>query len=301
MSMDTATPAFIGGFEERIVSTVDGLALYARDYPPLAPETGLPVICLHGLTRNSRDFEVVAPRIAALGRRVIALDVRGRGKSANDPDPAHYVPAVYAQDVIRLMDALDVPKAVFIGTSMGGLITMTLAMMAPERIAAAVLNDVGPKVDMRGLARIASYVGHVTPVDDWAAAATANRATNGHAFPERIDDDAFWVTLARRVFRVRDDGRLELDYDPHIALAFADFDEDGPEPDLTPLFQALAAKPVLSVRGELSDLLTADTIAQMRAIKPDMDTVTVENIGHAPTLEEPEAWDAMLSFLAKVD
>ncbi len=299
--MDSGAPIAIGGFEERIVETVDGLTIYARDYPPLLPETGLPVICLHGLTRNSRDFEVVAPRIAALGRRVIAADMRGRGKSANDPDPAHYVPAVYAQDVLALMDKLGVAKAVFVGTSMGGLITMVLAALAPDRIAASVLNDVGPRLNMSGLARISAYVGRTQAVDSWAEAAEAVRATQGSAFPERTDDEAFWQTFARRTFRTREDGRLEFDYDPLIALAFADFDEDAPPPDLTPLFSALAQKPLLSVRGGLSDLLADDVVALMRELKPDLETVTVDNIGHAPTLEEPEAWDALLDFLAKAD
>lgn len=299
--MDAGAPVGIGGFEERVIATVDGLALYARDYPPLAPETGLPVICLHGLTRNSRDFETVAPRIAALGRRVIAADMRGRGKSANDPDPAHYVLAVYAQDVIALMDKLGIAKAVFVGTSMGGLITMTLATMAPDRIAASVLNDVGPKLTAAGLARISGYVGHVQPLDSWAEAAEGIRAINGAAFPERLDDEAFWLAFARRTFRARDDGRVELDYDPHIALAFADFDEWTATPDLTPFFAALAAKPVLSVRGAISDLFSAEAVDGMRAVKPDLETVTVENVGHAPVLDEPEAWDAVLEFLAKVE
>ncbi len=299
--MDSGAPIAIGGFEERIIETVDGLTIYARDYPPLLPETGLPVICLHGLTRNSRDFEVVAPRIAALGRRVIAADMRGRGKSANDPDPAHYVPAVYAQDVLAMMDKLGIAKAVFVGTSMGGLITMVLAALAPDRIVASVLNDVGPKLNMEGLARISAYVGRTQPVDSWAEAAEAVRATNGAAFPERADDDAFWLNFARRTFRTRDDDRLEFDYDPLIALAFADFDADAPPPDLTPLFSALAQKPMLSVRGGLSDLLADDVVAMMRELKPGLESVTVENIGHAPTLEEAEAWDALLDFLAKVD
>lgn len=299
--MDAGAPITIGGFEERVIATVDGLALYARDYAPLLPVTGLPVICLHGLTRNSRDFEVIAPRIAALGRRVIAADMRGRGKSANDPDPAHYVPAVYAQDVLKLMDALGIPKAVFIGTSMGGLITMALAMMAPDRIAASVLNDVGPKLNAQGLSRIAGYVGHVQPVASWAEAAEAIRATNGSAFPERIDDEPFWLAFARRAFHVRGDGQIEFDYDPHIALAFADFDEDAPAPDLTPLFTALAAKPMLSVRGGLSDILTAEAVAGMREANPALETVTIANIGHAPMLDEPDAWDAVLDFLAKVE
>jgi len=299
--MDSGAPLSIGGFEERVIATVDGLALYARDYPPLLPETGLPVVCLHGLTRNSRDFEIIAPRIAVLGRRVIAPDMRGRGNSANDPDPAHYVPAVYAQDVIKLLDELGVAKAVFIGTSMGGIITMALATMAPDRIAAAVLNDIGPKVKMEGLGRIAAYVGNVQPLESWDEAAEANRATNGAAFPERLDDMAFWRAFARRTFRTLEDGRVELDYDPHIALAFADFNPDDAPPDMTPLFQALASKPVLSVRGALSDLFDEGGVEAMRALKSDLDTVTVEAVGHAPMLDEPEAWDAVLDFLARVE
>lgn len=299
--MDSGAPVAIGGFEERIIATIDGLALYARDYPPLLPETGLPVICLHGLTRNSRDFEVVAPRIAALGRRVIAPDMRGRGQSANDPDPAHYVPAVYAQDVLKLLDALEIPRAVFVGTSMGGLITMVLATIAPDRIAASVLNDVGPKLSTAGLGRIASYVGRSQPVASWEEAAEAVRSINGSAYPERADDDPFWRAFARRTFRQRDDGQLETDYDPHIALAFADFDEDATPPDLTPLFQALSAKPVLSIRGGLSDILTVDSVGHMKSVNPNLETATIENIGHAPALDEPDAWDALLDFLAKVD
>jgi len=299
--MDSGAPIGIGGYEERIIATVDELALYARDYPPLEPVTGLPVICLHGLTRNSRDFEIIAPRIAALGRRVIVPDMRGRGKSSNDPDPAHYVPAVYAQDVLKLMDQLGIPKAVFIGTSMGGLITLVIAATTQGRIAASVLNDVGPQVNTSGLSRIASYVGNVQPVATIQDAAEAIRSTNGAAFPDRLDDDAFWLAFARRTFRARDDGQFELDYDPHIALAFADFDEDATPPDLTPLFQALSAKPVLSIRGGLSDILTPEGVAHMKGINPNLETATIENIGHAPTLDEPDSWDAILDFLAKAD
>ncbi len=299
--MDSGAAPFIGEFEERVIATIDELALYARDYPPLRPVTGLPVICLHGLTRNSRDFEVVAPRIAALGRRVVAPDMRGRGKSANDPDPAHYVPAVYAQDVLKLMDALEIERAVFIGTSMGGLIAMVLATMAPDRIAASVLNDVGPKLNPAGMARIATYVGRTRPVPSWEEAAEAVRAVNGGAYPERLDDEPFWLAFARRTFRQREDGLFETDYDPHIALAFADFDEDAPPPDLSPLFQALAQRPMLSVRGAISDLFGADVVEAMQAMKADLETVTVSNIGHAPMLDEPEAWDAVLDFLARVD
>lgn len=298
--MDAGGSVQIGGFEERVIATVDGLALYARDYPALAPVTGVPVICLHGLTRNSRDFDVIAPRIAALGRRVIAADMRGRGKSANDPDPAHYVPAVYAQDVLKLMDTLSIPQAVFVGTSMGGIITMLLAATAPDRIAASVLNDVGPKLSVEGLGRIASYVGHVVPMANWQAAADAARETQRDVFPDRRDDGDFWMAHARRTCRELEDGRVELDYDPHIALAFADFDPEAPPPDMTPIFQALATKPILVVRGALSDVLPPATVALMRAMKADLDVAEIEHVGHAPTLDEAAAWDAILDFLAKV-
>ena len=135
----------------------------------------------------------------------------------------------------------------------------------------------------------------------WAEAAEAVRSINGSAYPERADDDAFWLRAARRTFRERDDGQLETDYDPHIALAFADFDEDATPPDLTPLFQALSAKPVLSIRGGLSDILTSEGVAYMKGINPNLETATIENIGHAPALDEPDAWDAILDFLAKAD
>lgn len=298
--MDTGAPAFIGGYSERVVATIDELSLYARDYAPLEPATGLPVICLHGLTRNSRDFEVVAPRIAALGRRVIAPDMRGRGQSANDPDPSHYAPAVYAQDVLTLMDALGIPKAVFVGTSMGGLITMVISTIAPDRIAASVLNDVGPKLNLEGLERIATYVGRVEPVSSWQEAAEAVRAINGQAYPERLDDEAFWLAFARRTYRQSEDGMIEADYDPHIALAFIDIGDEPPA-DLTPVFAALAQKPMLLVRGENSDILTSAGAEEMRTLKPDLVTAEIPNVGHAPMLDEPESWNALLDFLAQVE
>lgn len=296
--MDSAG-AILGPSEERFVDTVDGLRLFARDYPPLPPVTGAPVLLLHGLTRNSRDFETVAPRIAALGRRVIVPDMRGRGRSAYDPDPAHYVPAVYAQDVLTLLDRLGVSEAVFVGTSMGGIITMVVAALAPSRIAAAVLNDIGPRLESAGLARISALVGSTRPVANWAEAAAAARAINGAAFPDRDTDQAYWDTFARRLFHQRSDGLIETDYDANIALAFTDPETAAPI-DMTPLFEKLTGKPVLSVRGALSDLFSASTVEHMRNVKPDLETVEVDHVGHAPVLDEPQAWDALLDFLARV-
>ena len=297
--MDTAAPALAGAFEERRIDTVDGLKIYARDYAPRPPATGLPVICLHGLTRNSKDFEIIAPRIAALGRRVVAADMRGRGQSSHDPDPAHYVPAIYAQDVLTLMDKLEIKQAVFVGTSMGGIITMVIAALAPDRIAASALNDIGPKVSTEGITRIGSYVGRSQPVDSWQAAAEAVRSVMGQAHPTRLDDDGYWLAYAHRTWTQRAGGKIEVDYDPSIALAFSD-SETAPPVDMTALFQALAKKPMLSIHGAASDLLSADTVAYMKTLKPDLVAVDVPNTGHAPMLDEPEAWDALLDFLAVV-
>ncbi|MDX2276059.1 MAG: alpha/beta hydrolase [Hyphomonadaceae bacterium] len=296
--MDAGAPV-LGGFSESFVDTVDGLKLYTRDYEPLLPQTGAPVICLHGLTRNSRDFETVAPRIAALGRRVIAPDMRGRGRSDYDQDPAHYVPTVYAQDVLTLLDKLEISEAVFLGTSMGGIITMVVSALAPNRVAAAVLNDIGPRLKTEGLTRIASYVGRTPPIDAWEQAVAAVRGLAEPVYPARADDAAFWDTFTRRLFRQREDGKFVPDYDANIALAFSDPETATPV-DMTPLFKALAAKPVLSVRGALSDLFGPDIVVYMQSLKTDMEAVEVPDVGHAPILDEPAAWDPILDFLARV-
>ena len=167
----------MAGFAEQRWSSPDGLSLYARDYAASGGGARLPVVCLHGLTRNAKDFEAVAPRIAALGRRVIVPDVRGRGLSARDPNPANYHPKVYARDVAGLLDALGIPRAIFLGTSMGGIITMALAAARPKLIAASILNDVGPEIASEGVARILGYAGKGTRIGSWQDAADYLRRT----------------------------------------------------------------------------------------------------------------------------
>lgn len=292
----------IGGFQDITFRTSDGIDLYARDYAAQGADSGKPpVLCLHGLTRNSRDFEDFAPKVAALGRRVLALDVRGRGRSGYDPNPARYVPPVYAGDVGAFLAAQNIPSAVFVGTSMGGLITMLLAAMAPNLIAGAVLNDVGPKLEQAALDRIGAYVGVKNPpAKDWAEAARRCEVINSRAFPDA--DEAFWLAFARRTHAQRENG-IVWDYDPNIAAPFKqDYSktEEKPAFDLTPYFDALAQKPLLAVRGGISDLLSAEGLDFMRARAPHMRTVEVTNVGHAPFLTEPEAWAAVAAFLETV-
>lgn len=285
-------------FVERRWRSRDGLGLYARDYAPVGDSGGLPVVCLHGLTRNSKDFEDVAPLIASWGRRVVVPDVRGRGQSDRDPNPNNYQPKIYARDVLDMMAELGIARAVFVGTSMGGIITMTLMAIRPKAIAAAILNDVGPEVAPEGIARILSYAGQKADIRSWDDAADYVRRTNQVAFP--APGQVNWARFARRTFREGSQGP-ELDYDPAIgvvlsrppakfALWLAGF-----------LFRRLArSRPTLLIRGALSDVISADIAAKMQRMAPRMQRVDVPGVGHAPTLTEPEAVDATARFLRKV-
>ena len=283
----------------RIWTSADGLALFARDYAPADGPARTPVVCLHGLTRNSRDFEVIAPHMAAAGRRVLALDVRGRGRSAWDPNPLNYNPLVYAGDVVALLEQSGISRAHFVGTSMGGLITLTLSALRPDLIAGVVLNDVGPEVGAAGLARIAGYVGGAPQVSNWADAAAYAKSVNGEALPGLTDTD--WNRFARRVFRQTDRG-FALDYDPAVSDVFKVAPTPAPAvpaPDLWPLFIGMATgRPMLLVRGADSDILEASVADRMTAVAPHMTRVDIPGVGHAPTLEEPQALAALDSYFA---
>jgi pimeloyl-ACP methyl ester carboxylesterase len=280
-------------------TSTDGLTLYARDYAGQAGAARLPVICIHGLTRNSSDFDEVAPRVAALGRRVLALDVRGRGHSARDPNPDNYTPTVYAGDVAKLMNDLGIARAVFIGTSMGGLITMTFAARQLDKVAGAVLNDIGPVISEKGLARIAGYTGRCAAVDSWRQAASYVRDINACAFPDNADDE--WDKWARRAFEQNEEGQLVPRYDPNIALALQTGKLKPTSLPARMAFRQLARKrPTLLVRGALSDLVEPEQANWMQKTAPDMQYVEVPDVGHAPMLTEPAAWEAIRSFLAQV-
>ena len=277
----------------------DGLALHARDYAPAATLAGmrLPVLCIHGLTRNAADFDEFAPIVAATGRRVLAVDVRGRGDSARDPDPDHYNTQVYADDVQRLLQTLGIARAIFVGTSMGGLITMTLAARRLDLIAAAVLNDIGPVISHKGLARIAGYAGKRVEPASWDEAAAAIKALNECAFP--ANDGAEWDKWARRAFAPDAGGRLAPRYDQSIANAMQTGTLKTSSPGLRRGFRLLAhERPVLLVRGALSDLVEARQADWMRRAAPAMDHVEVPGVGHAPMLTEPAAIAAVTRFLA---
>ncbi|RIV87708.1 alpha/beta hydrolase [Aurantiacibacter zhengii] len=276
--------------EHRYRSACGRLELFARDYPSDGP----PLLLMHGLTRNSGDFEPLA-RHLAVRYRLIVPDQRGRGLSQDETDPSRYRPDVYAGDMFALLESLGIERPGLIGTSMGGLMAMVMNAMKPGHFPAIVFNDVGPVLSPEGLARIGGYVGGGEPFADWDAAADACASINADAFPDFGEAD--WQAWARRTCRELPDGRVAFAYDPAIADGFADIG-DEPQPDMWPLWEALGETPVLVIRGALSDLLAVDTVEAMQERhKGAFSYVNVPDRGHAPMLDEPAALAAIDDFL----
>jgi pimeloyl-ACP methyl ester carboxylesterase len=283
-----------GSWADCFWTSRDGLRLHYRDYAGREDRPAL--LCLPGLTRNARDFETLALRFAGEWR-VLSPEMRGRGESAYAKDSATYNPFQYVDDVNFLLEEAGVERYVAIGTSLGGLMTMILAMNAPECIAGAVLNDVGPVLEPEGLARIASYVGQGRSFPTWMHAARAIEELQGIAHPDfRIDD---WLALAKRLMVLSSNGRIVFDYDMKIAEPFARIDPEA-QPELWPGLESLAGKPVLLLRGARSDVLSARTLERMQALLPGAEAVTLADVGHAPTLDEPEAVAAIERLLSRV-
>ncbi|HJS41489.1 MAG TPA: alpha/beta hydrolase [Sphingomicrobium sp.] len=281
-------------WQDRYWTSSDGLRLHYRDYA--GPADRPPVLCLPGLTRNARDFEAVADRLAGEWR-VLAVEFRGRGQSQHDPNPANYLPHTYAADILKLLDQLGIADAVFFGTSLGGIVTMLMSSTDPERIAGAMLNDIGPVIEDAGVERLRTYIGKSASWASWAEAAEGAAQRNGIAFPHYTAEQ--WERFARRLASERPDGSIQADYDMAISQAFAQ-NKGTPDYDPWTLIDGLKDKPVLIVRGETSDLLSAETANRMLAELSDAELVTVPGIGHAPILDEPEAEAGIDRLLEKV-
>lgn len=281
-------------YRERHLSAQDSLPLYYREYGD-ALSAGAPVVCLGGLTRNSKDFHDLATHLAP-DRRVVCPDYRGRGRSAYDPDWRNYNARTYINDIKHLLAAANLHGTVFVGTSLGGVLAMVMCVAAPIGVAGVVLNDIGPTVPSEGFGRILEYIKTDRPQPDWETAARHLRKllpTLGLA------DDAEWLRMARHTFREAPDGQLHFDWDINLARPLIAARE--PTPDLWPYFRALRQIPALAIRGERSDILTADTFDRMAREKPDLRRLTVAGKGHTPTLDEPEAVAAIDELLAAVD
>jgi len=254
---------------------------------------GTPLLCLPGLTRNMDDFEPVVDAFADKAR-IIRLDFRGRGGS-DYGDPMTYTIPQEAQDTLALLDHLGLEQAAILGTSRGGLVAMAIAGTVPGRLSGAILNDIGPEIMPEGLAYIMDYIGRAPRQTTLAEVAAAFPIFYADSF--RNVSEATWAAMARRLYR-QEDGRLALRYDPRLRDAVAaSFDPDAPVPDLWPLFDAFAGKPLGLIRGAGSNILSAETAAEMRRRRPDMLFAELEDRGHVPFLDEPECVDLIDRFL----
>lgn len=270
----------------------DHLSLFYREFgDPRSDATAM--LCLPGLTRNSKDFIDLAQRVAGQ-RRVICPDLRGRGRSEPDPDYRRYHPATYVADVWELLERLGLYSVIVIGTSLGGLMAMMMAAARPQAVAGVVLNDIGPEVAPAGLARISAYVGNLPQPRDWWEAVAQAREVYELALPDLSDRQ--WLTFTRRQYSEDKQGTIRLDYDPRIGDALREVGGTPGEP--WTLFRALAEVPALALRGELSDILSEETFARMAREKPDLAGISIPNRGHVPLLNEPRCIAAIDTFLA---
>ncbi len=286
-------------YEERFYSSADGLNLFYRDYP--GPPEKTPVLCIPGLTRNSRDFDFIAGRIAAT-RRVVTVDLRGRGRSGYDPDIANYSVPVETRDVFQLLATLGLPRVIVLGTSRGGVIAMTMAAFKPDAIAGAILNDMGAMLEAAGLEHIYEIMRAPPRYAGWDEAAEGLKRGHAARFPNV--PDARWLEFAHALYRERE-GRIVGDYDPEFPRAVLEGRGTNPRTDagaadLWKWFRALANAPTLVLRGENSDLLSAETLAAMQHEKQDLVAVTVKDRGHVPFLDEPEAVASIGTFLEAI-
>lgn len=271
----------------------DGLELFYRDFA--GPSDRVPVVCLPGLTRNSRDFEELNPHLAKT-RRVLSPDLRGRGFSARDPDWRNYHPMQYVDDIWKLLDDNGIERVALIGTSLGGLMSMIMGAQMPERIVGMVLNDIGPEIDPTGLARISAYAGKLADVSSWEEARAQAKEVYGSAWLDL--DDATWEKIARRGYREITPGKPETDVDANVGRALIEVGATGPDP--WDVFNATTSIPTLLLRGALSDILAPATVRKMQDAHPDLVFVEVPNRGHVPLLDEQESLDAIDQFLEQL-
>lgn len=252
------------------------------------------MVCLPGLTRNARDFSHLAAVLAG-GGPVIVLESRGRGRSGRAA-AGTYTLSQELQDLVAALDQWEVAEADFVGTSRGGLLAMLLAATSPGRVRRVVLNDIGPTIEVEGLARIAGSVGHNMTHPSFDALAKALKAANRRQFPRLTD--AQWRRFAEQLASPDEDGSVTLDYDPALGEMFENFSHDGQAIDFWPAFEPLLERDVMVVRGAHSDILSAATVEAMRRRHRRLSAIVVADEGHAPLLWDRYSTDAIREFLA---
>lgn len=291
----------MSAFHDIFATSADGLRLRARATGP-ADAAALPVLGLPGLTRTAEDFDIVAQALASdpqTSRRVVAIDYRGRGGSDFDPNPANYTVPIEATDVLTLATAAGISRAIWLGTSRGGLISMVNAATRPELVAGIILNDIGPELDIKGLMKIKGYLAPPVTPQTWSEAARGLQRLFGSVFPALAEED--WLAWAHRAFRQDADGRLTHTYDPTLARTFDAISLETPPAPLWELFDQMAQVPLLSIRGELSDLLSRECVAEMKRRRPGMETCDVPLQGHAPLLADVSTVKRIKAFCRRCD
>lgn len=292
---------YASAYASRFITAPDGLKLHMRDYgSPQDP--GLPVVCLPGLSRNAADFGPLAAALAAGAsgrrRRVIAIDYRGRGASEHDRDWHNYSIPVENTDIVAMLIASEISEAVFVGTSRGGLHIMTLAAQAPALLRGAVLNDIGPVIEAAGLARIRHYLHHLAAPNSLADGVDCLKKTMSARFDGLSEAD--FESYARASFE-RPDGSFGLTFDQRLIKPFDAIDLDEPLPPAWPLFDALANIPLLVIRGANSDILSAETMAEMARRHRACQTYVVPGQGHAPLIYDEASIERIAEFVRKVE
>ena len=296
MTYQTARPSARAPLVRHLTwQAADGLELSATAWEPHDLAIAPAVLCLSGLSRNARDFTALAENLSLRGHLVVAMDYRGRGRSARDPDWRNYTVEREADDIDRGIEALGLERLVVIGTSRGGLHGLLLAWRHPDHVAGLVLNDIGPTIEADGLRRLCQTVGQDMKAPDWNTAVDKIRAQIGGQFPGLEPED--WRRFAEQLYVEADDG-LHLDYDAALSHALADFDPDQEVPDFWPVFDAIATTPMLVLRGAHSDILSEETHAEMLRRNPHARALTVPDEGHAPVLWDQASQKAIAEFVS---
>lgn len=285
-------------YASRFFHSTDGLRLHVREYgSPSDP--GIPVVCLPGLTRNSADFDPLARALAEGGagqrRRVLALDYRGRGRSDYDSNWKNYSLEIENGDIGSVLSATGIERAIFVGTSRGGIHAMALSATRPSVVQGVVLNDIGPVLDPVGIARIASYIGKTPKPQSLADAVDLLKSMMADKFTSLGEAD--WLACAKATF-MDETGRLGTLYDENLMKPFEALALATPLPTFWPLFDGLRGRPLLVIRGANSDLLAPETVAEMADRHKDCEVLVVEGQGHAPLMNDAKTIGRICRFVA---
>lgn len=300
--MSEAEKAEYGGpvRQDFAITMQDGIVIRGHDYGDRL-SSNMPLVCLPGLTRSVRDFHEIAVKLSKSSknpRRVITMDYRGRGRSDYDKTWENYNPLVESNDILATLTGLGLHKAAFLGTSRGGINTMLLGTMRPGLLAGAILHDIGPEIDLTGLVKIKGYVTRMPQPKNWLEAALIIKTIQKASFPNNTEED--WMEAAKQTFR-DENGRPVIDYDSALMKTLASITVTSAAPNLTPQFLSLRNVPLLAIRGALSDILSAETFRTMDKLHPTMLGLTVPDQGHVPSLQTPQVFAAIESFLQGLD